>query len=1335
MVDRSDDNFIRKWAAKEWLRSVFPFTSANWQRKKDIDTETASNNAENVRHQQSEWMASPSENVPVDFLQNWRRTLNRWHHFEGALEKEYQYSAWHDNFWPQLFAILAVLCYRTLRIISEYLEDERFVSVLIVSYALFALGMIQIVFLVIGHPRSIPEGMSRVVTKGGIMLREQAELDDMIGIPNVATGTTASDPNIAKLSAPFPMHVRIPTISARRDNDLLGGNPQMGVELLPLPSQPVQGLVRSASITSHHAGHTLNETPSSRQTDLHISTPRLRDSVNKENEVEESAANGLGSLRQRRQRSIQQTIIPMLGDLQRPNTGGGYVSEPPARFPQKYVPARWIRLLGCLYSSRADKLDWWYTSSMFSNVFMAAFVAASASTQVMAEWVTCSKPFAIDCGALKASYYPATTVLPTVIYSFFLCFVVFDVWLAWAAVLVMYGVCIGFLASAYAGTNGNSKRLIDTIQIYTLLFIGFFLSLAFARSAESFRRRNFLLLVTLQKQFQQYRVEAEARLLVEAELSRVREIEIASVTAKRVQEITLGYASHQLRNPIHSILFLSTELASRSDLPADVRSSIVDIRRATLRLQRISDDVLSHQRLLSGVVTILPEPVNVRMLVDDIVQQCVNIYGDAWTPMATIEIERIVPNNLLLDPLRFAQILTNALSNAFVASSGVAARDGEPTATESENSADAHEHNVHRDTEEIPANPSHIAVFITAMFAQKSSSHVSIADATKLVIASESEFLEKARYLPGDFAMTMDLWKGYSSFADACIQRADSGAISDPWALMCVQRMREDRLRGVDDNDFVPHLLVEIRNRGKTPVAKSICGLFNLFHAGFFPLSDEPMGSTLLKIRSTGFGLPISLLLARLMNAYIGLFERSGQSSSIPGTPLAPDEKEVIFVLLLPITEWAGALSGGENVVKEVHRRRGRYGAAISIRSTQSPSHLGPGEKSALLERIRLSAHPGTSMESDNADRTESSPAISESATESRTTSFKSMSTLPSMPAAASPTTSGPKTGPSPALEFSPVLLSSDIKEVKIGPRPTSPGLYESAAPRGQPTLVPYADRLVEPDNVQRIQGPPESVADVATAFAGVSKESIAQPPTAPTGLSVQSVDTTQAEALPRFEGARGVSPRIHPSSSGRQRMPQPSALRSRPLRILVVDDEYIIRRINLRAANQLGFSGVAVKDGRDVLNAVETAESEGIPFDIVLMDIIMKEMNGDEALRQLRRRGYNLPVIAATGNVSESDSHRYITQGFAYVLSKPFGLAELSSAIQACGLTLPAATAEPLSASPAEAPQHETPPVGAASDISLRVLERAVQSAGPSVKILRRTDLRDRDASTKDAD
>ena len=101
--------------------------------------------------------------------------------------------------------------------------------------------------------------------------------------------------------------------------------------------------------------------------------------------------------------------------------------------------------------------------------------------------------------------------------------------------------------------------------------------------------------------------------------------------------------------------------------------------------------------------------------------------------------------------------------------------------------------------------------------------------------------------------------------------------------------------------------------------------------------------------------------------------------------------------------------------------------------------------------------------------------------------------------------------------------------------------------------------------------------------------------------------------------------------------------------KILVADDSVESQNLIWRL---LRSSGVEVETASDGEEALEKAIAGA--FDVVFMDVEMPGLNGYEAVRKLRSRGYDGPVVALTGHTNEDDVENCIRAGFTEHVSKP---------------------------------------------------------------------------------
>ncbi len=118
--------------------------------------------------------------------------------------------------------------------------------------------------------------------------------------------------------------------------------------------------------------------------------------------------------------------------------------------------------------------------------------------------------------------------------------------------------------------------------------------------------------------------------------------------------------------------------------------------------------------------------------------------------------------------------------------------------------------------------------------------------------------------------------------------------------------------------------------------------------------------------------------------------------------------------------------------------------------------------------------------------------------------------------------------------------------------------------------------------------------------------------------------------------------------------------------RILVMDDERIVRDIAREMLTALGYEAVLVSDGASAIESYETARREAKPFDAVIMDLtIPGGMGGQEAVRELLRRDPAACVLVSSGYSSDPVMARYTEHGFRGVIAKPYRLADLATALK----------------------------------------------------------------------
>jgi CheY-like chemotaxis protein len=116
-----------------------------------------------------------------------------------------------------------------------------------------------------------------------------------------------------------------------------------------------------------------------------------------------------------------------------------------------------------------------------------------------------------------------------------------------------------------------------------------------------------------------------------------------------------------------------------------------------------------------------------------------------------------------------------------------------------------------------------------------------------------------------------------------------------------------------------------------------------------------------------------------------------------------------------------------------------------------------------------------------------------------------------------------------------------------------------------------------------------------------------------------------------------------------------------RSLKVLVAEDNTINQRLAIGLLTALGHTGVVVGDGEKALKCLAK-----LKFDVVLMDVMMPQLDGLEALSAIRQSertsGDHLPVIMATAHVEPGDRARFRQAGADGYVGKPIDQDQLQA-------------------------------------------------------------------------
>jgi PAS domain S-box-containing protein len=130
---------------------------------------------------------------------------------------------------------------------------------------------------------------------------------------------------------------------------------------------------------------------------------------------------------------------------------------------------------------------------------------------------------------------------------------------------------------------------------------------------------------------------------------------------------------------------------------------------------------------------------------------------------------------------------------------------------------------------------------------------------------------------------------------------------------------------------------------------------------------------------------------------------------------------------------------------------------------------------------------------------------------------------------------------------------------------------------------------------------------------------------------------------------------------------PTPPPVPARRLRVLVAEDNPVNQQVARGILEKRGHAVVVVGDGREALAALAPHARE--PFDVVLMDVQMPEMDGLDATRAVRARERgtitHVPIVAMTAHAMEGDRERCLDAGMDGYVTKPVEAERLIEAVE----------------------------------------------------------------------
>jgi TMAO reductase system sensor TorS len=146
--------------------------------------------------------------------------------------------------------------------------------------------------------------------------------------------------------------------------------------------------------------------------------------------------------------------------------------------------------------------------------------------------------------------------------------------------------------------------------------------------------------------------------------------------------------------------------------------------------------------------------------------------------------------------------------------------------------------------------------------------------------------------------------------------------------------------------------------------------------------------------------------------------------------------------------------------------------------------------------------------------------------------------------------------------------------------------------------------------------------------------------------------------------GPEDIRPGTKEAAGGAAGASKPLA-QTRHLRILVAEDNTVNQKVAIHQLKRHGYTADVVANGLEVLESLRR-----IPYDVVLMDCQMPELDGYETTRRIRREfpARKLRIIAMTANAMTGDREKCLEAGMDDFIPKPFRPQELAAALDRVG-------------------------------------------------------------------
>jgi len=219
---------------------------------------------------------------------------------------------------------------------------------------------------------------------------------------------------------------------------------------------------------------------------------------------------------------------------------------------------------------------------------------------------------------------------------------------------------------------------------------------------------------------------------------------------------------------------------------------------------------------------------------------------------------------------------------------------------------------------------------------------------------------------------------------------------------------------------------------------------------------------------------------------------------------------------------------------------------------------------------------------------------------------------------------------------------------------PLKPGNYVHISIQDQGVGIPegHLDKIFDPYFSTKATGEKKGVGlGLATAYATVQKHGghIAIESFPGVGTTVNTylpAESTESEG----QSAEGADPTT------------PSSIQ----RVLVMDDEEMLRELSQQMLKRLGYAAETVKNGVEAIDAYKKQKDSGEPFNMVILDLTIKgSMGGEQTIRELLKIDPHVKAIVSSGYPNDPVMADFGAYGFRGAIPKPYQEEDLKKTLE----------------------------------------------------------------------